>query len=980
MDLIPVDHNPFTPDQVAQGAGAIGADTPTLSAMNTAAQTRENQFGPQQPQTTPEGYPYFQGGPSYPETAAPTEPVPNAQPQSIPTTVTTRASPYDRYIEREAQLAGIDPNVLRRFMVIESGGDPNSRTGSYHGLFNLSYPEFVKYGGTGNIYDPEMNTRVAATKLAHEAQDFRETYQREPTPTDLYMIHQQGAGGYHNHVNNPDELAWVNMYNTAEGRAKGPAWAKAAIWGNLPAGLKQAYGSVDNVTSRDFVSAWDSRVTRGSFEPSAPEQAGDAREAAALRTARAVRPDRGRASGPASDFVSGLLDPSAIAVRQLKAAQTGVDLGRGLASGIATFPQRYTQAAEGVARGEDTGIGQANLELAGYMAGARSPFVKPGELGAGGGGRLTAPGQPVANPLQADAAAAAAPGPVKMVPVEYDPFAWTGATAHQAVERGPEDFHAAIAEAKAAHPKGAAVTLYSPEEYATMQTHTLPDGSAGYALNGDDIVSVFKHPNSNIPRAADTMLSHAFQQGGRRLDAFDTELPHIYGRNGMRAVARIPFDPQFAPEGWSYDAFRHYNGGKPDVVFMVRDPFNSGYRPGDGLKVGSYDEAVAIQKQAVKDIELREGQAKKNFEDVAKKVTGLKGAQEFLTPPEMERVTARNAQKLVDIFTTLPSGEEYASAAFAGRAKRGWYQQSANALVDIFGAADAPRFAGLLSALSPRVSVERNAELALRAWNQWVKDGRPTDVRGINNSLNYAIGRGEVLPAWRGNVIRILRASDPMTVELSGPKVNSFMQNLRGRVHEVTNDAWMANYANVDQKLVAANRVADPNPIKGMEPKIGVKSPGYLAFSAAIRRGAKVLSQKTGDVWTPAEIQETVWSWAKTLQEKAASALEDRDVQTILKAGDISHAEIANTPDFAKLFATGIYRKILKEGGYDVGTSQAARTGGRAAPSGNPTSAEGSGFSQRAFERHLQQGAQRLDQRRLETRQPGAGVDLEDTF
>ena len=53
--------------------------------------------------------------------------------------------------------------------------------------------------------------------------------------------------------------------------------------------------------------------------------------------------------------------------------------------------------------------------------------------------------------------------------------------------------------------------------------------------------------------------------------------------------------------------------------------------------------------------------------------------------------------------------------------------------------------------------------------------------------------------------------------KLSGPKVNSFMLNLIGVVDEVTNDAWMANYANVDQNL-----------FKGAGSK-ATKSSGYIA-------------------------------------------------------------------------------------------------------------------------------------------------------
>lgn len=62
--------------------------------------------------------------------------------------------------------------------------------------------------------------------------------------------------------------------------------------------------------------------------------------------------------------------------------------------------------------------------------------------------------------------------------------------------------------------------------------------------------------------------------GGKYLECFDTYLPKVYGRAGFEKVAAVPFDPNFAPEGWSYEDMAEYNGGKPDVVLMI--PIGSG--------------------------------------------------------------------------------------------------------------------------------------------------------------------------------------------------------------------------------------------------------------------------------------------------------------------------------------------------------------------------------------------------------------------
>lgn len=170
-------------------------------------------------------------------------------------------------IQRAATRTGVDPATLRAFVLIESGGNPFNKTGSYKGLLQLSDREFANYGGQGNIFDPDANLTAGAAKLKAEAADFEKRFGRQPTASELYLMHQQGVGGSAMHWQNPERLAWQNMLDTAEGQQKGPAWAKAAIWGNVPDDLKRQFGTVDNLTSRDFVKLWDQKVARFSGEP-----------------------------------------------------------------------------------------------------------------------------------------------------------------------------------------------------------------------------------------------------------------------------------------------------------------------------------------------------------------------------------------------------------------------------------------------------------------------------------------------------------------------------------------------------------------------------------------------------------------------------------------------------------------------------------------------------------------------------------------
>jgi Transglycosylase SLT domain len=176
-------------------------------------------------------------------------------------------------VEHNPYVTPVDPNLLRRIMHLESGGDPNINTGSYHGLFQLSRSEFKKYGGTGDIYDPEANTRAAVNKISAETAAFRQQYGREPTPTEIYLTHQQGQAGLAAHQANPDAPAWQNMYSTAEGRSRGQSWARQAIWGNIPSDMKSMFpAGVDSISSRQFMDLWQHKVA-GTTPTNMPQSA-----------------------------------------------------------------------------------------------------------------------------------------------------------------------------------------------------------------------------------------------------------------------------------------------------------------------------------------------------------------------------------------------------------------------------------------------------------------------------------------------------------------------------------------------------------------------------------------------------------------------------------------------------------------------------------------------------------------------------------
>jgi hypothetical protein len=344
-----------------------------------------------------------------------------------------------------------------------------------------------------------------------------------------------------------------------------------------------------------------------------------------------------------------------------------------------------------------------------------------------------------------------------------------------------------------------------------------------------------------------------------------------------------------------------------------------------------------------------------------------------LTPSERNQLRTDTTKRLIDAFHGAPATEEYAAAALGGAAKRGWYRNSAQAIVNQFGH-EAPRFAGLLSAMSPQVSVQTNFANALKTYVNWDKAGRPQDpgeIRRImedssqKGAASQAAGTSNVLDAWVNNAVRALTADDPTEIQLSGPKVHSFYKNLTDNVNEVTNDAWMSAFAKIDPaKLGGSLNKAGPG-----------KSPSYLALSAKTRAAASMLSRLTGETWTPAEVQETVWSWAKTAYEHAEEK-GDRSIPDLVKNGDITDELIRSTPDFHQLFGTPEHRGFLQSSRFARSTDELAGNKGEGATTAGAGKAREAAAA--ALRPHLISAAERLERLRQERKASGSGAPKEE--
>ena len=181
---------------------------------------------------------------------------------------------------------------------------------------------------------------------------------------------------------------------------------------------------------------------------------------------------------------------------------------------------------------------------------------------------------------------------------ERESFAARGLSAPTLYELAPADasvYREQMLELTRKNPYAASVHVYDEDEYRQMRLLVTDDGKAGVALKDDEIVSAFGHKDSAHPKAVQSMLRQATALGGRRLDCFDTVLPTLYADAGFVSVARLAWNDDYAPDGWDYQQFGRFNGGRPDVVFMAYDPEHVGgmYTPGAGEHVDGYDAGIA---------------------------------------------------------------------------------------------------------------------------------------------------------------------------------------------------------------------------------------------------------------------------------------------------------------------------------------------------------------------------------------------------
>lgn len=172
---------------------------------------------------------------------------------SATTTPGQIGGPVSAIIDAAARKHGVDPAALARIAWIESKGNPKAKNpaSSAGGLFQFVDSTAAQYG-LADRFDPVQAADAAARLARDNAGHLRKVLGRDPTAGELYLAHQQGAGGAAKLLRNPGARA-VDVVGADAVRLNG--------------------GNAD-MTAGDFANLWISKAGGGRAVAAAPANTG----------------------------------------------------------------------------------------------------------------------------------------------------------------------------------------------------------------------------------------------------------------------------------------------------------------------------------------------------------------------------------------------------------------------------------------------------------------------------------------------------------------------------------------------------------------------------------------------------------------------------------------------------------------------------------------------------------------------------------
>lgn len=196
--------------------------------------------------------------------------------------------------------------------------------------------------------------------------------------------------------------------------------------------------------------------------------------------------------------------------------------------------------------------------------------------------------------------------------------------------------------------------------------YSTSDNKAGAYIKRDGYMGgLWKSPESTLSRVSKPLqdvrnnLAKKWGMVSGFFDAYATDLERQYVENGWKPVARVKFNPEFAPEGWNDEGSPLID--QPDVVFFVEGKGSVG----DGKMYDDYMEAYSVAEtmakgekpkaQAMPDLGLSE-----NAETTIEQATGITPSQReerrtAMKLPESQRQTRNDV--ILQVLNKYELGE-----------------------------------------------------------------------------------------------------------------------------------------------------------------------------------------------------------------------------------------------------------------------------------------------------------------------------------
>lgn len=146
-----------------------------------------------------------------------------------------------------------DETAIRKLVMLESGGNPNAKTGSYVGLFQMG-DAAAKDVGVKDYSTTEGNAEAGVKYYyLNKGRLEKELDRDDIQPYEIYLAHQQGVAGYKKLLAAGDDEKAVDVIDRDHVRRNVP---KGTDWENMTAG--------------EFIELW-----KGRFENAEPAYVGD---------------------------------------------------------------------------------------------------------------------------------------------------------------------------------------------------------------------------------------------------------------------------------------------------------------------------------------------------------------------------------------------------------------------------------------------------------------------------------------------------------------------------------------------------------------------------------------------------------------------------------------------------------------------------------------------------------------------------------